>query len=374
VEHDHPPILVCLISRQTMQNLLPILQAQPQRVVFIATKEEDESRLQLEAVLRGHQITAEAPLYVDAYAPDSTLEACRQIIARHGANQLTANITGGTKVMSIAAFRAFSAADVPCTYTPNRRLLYLYPDGHDAEPLQMKVEVLTYLHAHGQLASLRARDARLSLPDLAAFIGQHIARLDPFLGRLRYEMRNAAGRSSIRFPVEGRQRQAIAGELVLRAMRAGVLQATKAGTRELEIVFDDERARRYLDGEWLEDLVFEAVKHGGFDSCASNIALAWKDAPHREMNEIDIAVVHNLRFFYLSCKTGSDANQMKQHLYELETLSDLAGGLFNHPILVGSSAKAVPAYLRRRMEALGIMYVGPQDLPHLSSRLQALIR
>jgi hypothetical protein len=113
VEHNRPPILVCLISRQTMQNLLPILQAQPQRVAFITTKEEDESRLQLEAVLRGHQITAEPPLYVDAYAPNSTLEACRQIIARHGANQLTANITGGTKVMSIAAFQAFRPLTCP---------------------------------------------------------------------------------------------------------------------------------------------------------------------------------------------------------------------------------------------------------------------
>jgi hypothetical protein len=65
---------------------------------------------------------------------------------------------------------------------------------------------------------------------------------------------------------------------------------------------------------------------------------------------------------------------MKQHLYKLETLSELAGGLFNHPILVASSAKAVPAYLRRRMEALSVVYVGPQDLPHLGSRLQALIR
>jgi len=228
--------------------------------------------------------------------------------------------------------------------------------------------------AHGQLASPRAGDARLSLPELAEFIGEHIARLDPFLGRLRYEMRDPAGRSGLRFSVEGRQRQAIAGEFVLWARRAGLLQAKKSGARELEIVFDDERARRYLEGEWLEDLVFEAVKQCGFDSYASNIALAWKDAPDREMNEIDIAVVHNLRFFYISCKTGSDANQMKPHLFELETLSDMAGGLFNHPILVASSARAVPVHLRRRMETLGIAYIGPQDLPRLGSRLQALVR
>jgi Card1-like, endonuclease domain len=104
------------------------------------------------------------------------------------------------------------------------------------------------------------------------------------------------------------------------------------------------------------------------------VALAWRDAPDREMNEIDVAVVHNLRFFYLSCKTGSDPQQMKQHLFELETLSDMAGGLFNSPILVASSPKAAPPYLQRRMETLGIAYVGPTDLPRLAVRLKELIR
>jgi hypothetical protein len=156
-------------------------------------------------------------------------------------------------------------------------------------------------------------------------------------------------------------------------MRAGLLEA-KRSEGDLELIFKDEKARRYLEGEWLEDLIFEAVKKAGFDSCATNISLAWKDAPELEMNEIDIAVIHNLRFFYLSCKTGSDYNQMKSHLFELETLSEMAGGLFNHPILVASSAKAVPSHLRRRMETLGIAYISPADFPQLSSRLKEIIR
>jgi hypothetical protein len=368
--------MVCLISRQTMQNLLPILQYQPQRVIFISTPEEDDSRTYLERILRARQIPFDPPLYVDAYAPDATLQACRQIIQRYGPTQLAANLTGGTKVMSLAAFRAFAAADVPCLYTdtPNRRILYLHPDGKAAEPLATQVDVLTYLQAHGQLASFRARDSRLSVPAVAAFIGQHIALLDPFLGRLRYEMRDSPSRTNVRFTIQGRQGQPIAGELMLLAMRAGLLEAKKAGTRELEIVFKEERSRRYLEGEWLEDLVFETVKSCGFDSCGSSIALAWEDASEREMNEIDIAVVHKLRFYYLSCKTGSDATQMKSHLFELESLSELAGGLFNHPILVASSAKAVPYHLRRRMDTLDITYIGPVDLPRLSTRLKEIIR
>jgi hypothetical protein len=52
--------------------------------------------------------------------------------------------------------------------------------------------------------------------------------------------------------------------------------------------------------------VFDAVQTAGFDSCATNVALAWQDAPDREMNEIDVAVVHNLRFFYISCRCAAD--------------------------------------------------------------------
>jgi Card1-like, endonuclease domain len=140
------------------------------------------------------------------------------------------------------------------------------------------------------------------------------------------------------------------------------------------MIFQDDKARRYLEGEWLEDLVFETVRTAGFDSYATNVALAWQDTPEREMNEIDVAVVHKLHFFYLTCKAGSDPEQMKNHLFELETLSELPGGLFNHPILVASSARAVPLHLRRRTATLGITYVGPADLPQLASRLKEIIR
>jgi len=376
VEPASPSVMVCLISRQTMQNLLPILQYRPQQVVCITTKEEDNSRKHLETILQAQQIPADTPLYVDAYAPDTTLQACRQLIVRYGADRLVANLTGGTKVMSLAAFRAFSAAHVPCIYTdtPHRRILYLHPDDQAAEPLQTRVDVLTYLRAHGQHASLRGRESRHTDPELAAFIGQHIAELDPFLSRLRYEMRDTAERSRFVFTPAGKQRRHVAAELLVLAMRSGLLEARPAGGSNVEITFPDARARRYLEGEWLEDLVFDAVQTAGFDSCATNVALAWQDAQDREMNEIDVAVVHNLGFFYISCKTGSDSQQMKQHLFELETLAEMAGGLFNHPILVASSLKAIPVHLRRRMDTLGIAYVGPAELPRLVSRLKEIIR
>src|ERR687886_3135103 len=90
MDHGSRPVMVCLISRQTMQNLLPILQCQPRRVVFMTTKEEDDSRTHLEAVLRTRQIPFDPPTYVEAYTPASTLQACRRIVAQYGAATLLA--------------------------------------------------------------------------------------------------------------------------------------------------------------------------------------------------------------------------------------------------------------------------------------------
>ena len=369
-------ILLCLISRQTMQNLLPILQYRPQRVVFVSTREEDESRKHLEPILRAQQIAYDPPLYVDAYTPDSTVQVCQEVLKRYGSANLIANVTGGTKIMSLAAFRTFSTAGIPCLYTDteHKRLLFLHPEGRETEPLETKVGVLTYLQAHGQAAHTRGPDSRLVLPQLARFIGQHIAEVEPFLSRLRFEMQKNPQQLRFLFSLDGQQRNATAAELLQHASRAGMLDARRAGTQELEVDFHSERACRYLEGDWLEDLVFDAVRQAGFDSAATNIALPWKDAQQKEMNEIDVAVVHNLRFFYLSCKTRSDPVEIKHHLYELDTLAKLTGGLFTNPILVASSAKGVPSHIRRRMETLRITCIGPEDLPRLIPRLKEIIR
>ena len=49
----------------------------------------------------------------------------------------------------------------------------------------------------------RGRESRYTAPELAAFIGQHIADLDPFLSRLPYEMRDTPERTRMVFTPSG---------------------------------------------------------------------------------------------------------------------------------------------------------------------------
>jgi hypothetical protein len=83
---------------------------------------------------------------------------------------------------------------VSCTYTdtPNRRLLYLYPDGHDAEPLQMRVDVLTTCTpTAGSLVCALAMYGYLFPNWLSSSASTSRASILP--GALRYEMRDTIG-------------------------------------------------------------------------------------------------------------------------------------------------------------------------------------
>lgn len=63
---------------------------------WASSQEEDDSRKILEAVLRAKQMPFDSLLYVNAYVPSSTLQACRHILERQGTDTLVANLTAGS--------------------------------------------------------------------------------------------------------------------------------------------------------------------------------------------------------------------------------------------------------------------------------------
>ena len=137
--------MLCLVSRQTLQNLLPICHYQPQRVFFLSTIEEDASRVSLEAVLRERGIVCEPPVYVDAYDPANIAQACAGLRDQLKGKPLIVNLTGGTKVMSLATYRVFSQTDCEIIYTdtPNARLLVLHPEKGESQPLRADLDLFT---------------------------------------------------------------------------------------------------------------------------------------------------------------------------------------------------------------------------------------
>ena len=374
--------MLCLVSRQTLQNLLPILQYRPQRVLFLSTKEEDASREILEAILRDRDIVCEPPVYLDAYDPAAITQVCAAVRDRLREEPLIVNLTGGTKVMSLATYRVFT--QIPCeivyTDTLNSRLLILHPEGREPQPLRGDLDIFTYLQANGYVASTRPRPLWEKHSTLSAFIGHNIMALSPFLwalrgrigqgsdlyARLSFLPQQGKGLSSLKGrPLSGLAPEA--DQLLRYGKEAGLLHRFTTTANSVELTLTDAAARAYCCGGWLEDYVEEVAQSAGFDQVARGVALHWSAHTTTEKDELDVVILHRYRLHVLSCKTGA----YKDHIYELESLSKRAGGLFaSAALVISDERRSVTPSLRTRLDELRIRLWAAEDLPHLADRMR----
>jgi hypothetical protein len=374
--------MLCLVSRQTLQNSLPILHYRPQRVFFLSTKEEDASRVSLEAVLRERGIACEPPVYVDAYDPADIAQACAGLRDQLKGTPLIVNLTGGTKVMSLATYRVFSQADCEIIYTdtPNARLLVLHPEGRASEPLQANLDIFTYLRVNGHLAASRSVSSWGDLPTLSAFIGEHIGNLTPFLWTLRGRLGQGTALYA-RLPFlrrQGKGFQTLKGrpligmtpeteKLLVLGKAARMIQRSHVTPEFVELAFSDLSAQAYFCGGWLEEYVEGVARAEGFDQVARGVSLRWNAQSTPEKDELDVVVLHRYRLHILSCKTGA----YKNHIYELESLSRRAGGLFaSATLVISDERRSVAPALRTRLNDLRIRLWAAEDLPQLTDRMR----
>ncbi len=109
-------ILISLIGEQPVPNLLPILYLQPAKNVFVYS---DRTKAAAERLRRLLPAGCEwEPLPVDAYAVEETRQALLDHVQRAGwtPGDITFNLTGGTKPMSLAAYLAAAHLQAPWIY------------------------------------------------------------------------------------------------------------------------------------------------------------------------------------------------------------------------------------------------------------------
>lgn len=111
--------LVCLISEQTIPNLLPILYLKPQKVLLVHTNNENGSQKpakRLKKLCEQKQITTELLNVGDAYLLETLYDKLREKVLALTPVDWCFNLTGGTKLMAFAAARVAADLNLPCVY------------------------------------------------------------------------------------------------------------------------------------------------------------------------------------------------------------------------------------------------------------------
>lgn len=153
-------LLLTLVGEQPIPNLLPLWQFQYlDSVQFVATNttlpfvSRMTAAMISDPLLRRVQVFE--PLVLDAYNTGSARAAIAQAIVKHQAEgrEMLCNLTGGTKMMSIACLQAAYGSGVRLLYvsTQENQHIFLGSDGAEQErtPIQVCISVDQYMAAHG---------------------------------------------------------------------------------------------------------------------------------------------------------------------------------------------------------------------------------
>ncbi len=144
-------LLISLIGEQPIPNLLPIRALRPEENLFLCTS-KTQARA---AFLRRLIDSPAADLLVDPYAFDATLRKLQERLAER--QDVLFNLTGGTKMMALAAYALAAQRRLPFIYLESEKhanLLYRYTflDGlpylQEKTTLPALINTAEYLSAH----------------------------------------------------------------------------------------------------------------------------------------------------------------------------------------------------------------------------------
>lgn len=363
-----------LVSAQPIPNLTPILDdsLRPQKVVMLVSPDMQERSKALENIYKPRGISVERCLIENPWDADRIRDQVEDLLlTQYPDGGIALNATGGTKLMSIAAYEAFRSCEFPVYYVhpEHDRLIWLSPKLPDVD-LSDRLKLEDYLMAYGSpVDKLDRTGVKESIRQLSQELLTNFDRYANELGTLNY-LALKADNPQLTSEIElGPRSRPLLRELLELFEAAGLCRIDNHSLR-----FADENARFTVNGGWLEmhtyALCLNLKKACGIQDAACNITIKREPAGRAVIkNEIDIGLIKANRLHLIECKTQRfKEDKDADVLYKLDSLRDLMGGLQGRALLV--SFNSLNKSSRARAKELNIQLCCQTELRNLQYHLQ----
>ncbi|GAB4336698.1 MAG: hypothetical protein Kow0037_18250 [Calditrichia bacterium] len=315
-----PKTLISLVSRQPMPNYIGYRVIQPDRMAYLFTRQEHQTLRNLQRVIRLPSLQYE----VEAFDFLSVEGALQKLLADCEGDEIILNITGGTKIMALAAFSVVRQVQGKIIYvnTDENSLVHLDSDRFQTEPLKNVVDVPTYLALHGQNM---IGSGKPLFPHLSYTIASQLR----YLKRLLLDFRRL---------------QSAVGYRILRKLTPSEVRFIKILTNVDGFHWDSETSTiycknkqliGYLAGNWLEEFVHQRLKKLKPDDLHLNVRISWELYQKTFKNEFDVMMILRNRLYIFECKSG---NTSLDDINKLESLRAVVGGTYGKAYYVAASA------------------------------------
>lgn len=326
---------LCLVSDQATPNLTPALDLdfRPKTVTLATSPQMQEKARWLSKVLSEQGIPVTALTIPNPY----DYSQCWLTIAEwlDAQNDLVAlNVTGGTKLMAMAAQDVFREANKPVFYVnvDNDEVISLDPRG-ETFTLPTRIRLRQYLEAHGfQMLQHEKPDITATTRDFVNRLAFESERLGAVLGSLNYYAQQA--KQNLSSPELTPELLTCDAFSTLISMFE---EQNKLTIQNKRIIFPDETARQFVNGGWLEYLVYCALSElaGKLNIADWGINLKVQALNGKNHNELDAACLLKNTLHIIECKSANleSGTAGAEALYKLNSLRRM-GGLRTKAMLI----------------------------------------
>ncbi|HPM47864.1 MAG TPA: DUF1887 family CARF protein [bacterium] len=308
-------VLISIVSDQTIPNVLFIKDfKEMDEYVFLST-EKMEQQNQTEKIIKSSGLD-KTKCHIEKIH-ESDIDEIKKVLTNIPLSQdaeFIVNITGGTKIMSLAVYDFFSKfKNSVIFYMPIGENGYqkIFPETENLKAINFKVSLQNYLSAYG----VEIKKQSATTKDLN------------FLNTFKTELFNNY-RNEIAFLIKLQNDRPIKkvlekkGEIDWNDIRVHEFVHKNSGIYLLDNIdklfkscgFNDgvmikSKSLRFITGGWFEELAYSLVKEN-LKISDEQIALGTeviKDNDNRKKNEFDVAFISNNSLYIIECKTSMES-------------------------------------------------------------------
>lgn len=316
--------MFCLVSRQAMANVLPVLMYKPAQVILFATPEEKRTANNLEKLFLRKGIAVFREDDLDAYDYISFRSIVKTELEKYTSAEVCLNVTGGTKLMALAAYEAFAESDKQIIYcdTEHQKIITLFP-AYDSSKLEADLTIEEYLNSYGYtIEETKNIENEKDYFELFKFIEQNFL-MSSFIEMSAKIRESLAVEENIRQP----KFTITSSDRLFQFQKnfnSYYIQYGRQKKTSIKVEITE-----FKSGDWLEYYIFYLLKIKKNLNPLIGVKIRNQEGVE---NEIDVMALKNYRLNIYSCKTGKKDNQFD--LYQLETLRNITSGTFGQGIFV----------------------------------------
>lgn len=313
--------MFCLVSRQAMANVLPVFMYRPKNVVLFTTPEEKKSADNLESLFNSKSILVRRIDGLNAYDYISFKKIIFEEL-KNNQDEACLNVTGGTKLMALAAYEVFAENNKSIIYcdTGHKHIITLLPDPK-IENLNADLTIEDYLLSYGfTIKETKNIDEVEKYLPLFDFINKNnlMPEFVNFFKKLREKLSDNLPK--ITLPSSNRS------FMFYKNFDKYTIQFNLADKNKISI---DSSVFKF--GDWLEYFTHYNLKSKYNLSLLTGARIVSQENVE---NEIDLIMLKDLVLHIYSCKSGKSDNQFD--LFQLETLRNITSGTFGKGYFVVS--------------------------------------